>query len=84
MRNLDRGYSRKELNLSYVKEKRLRVNMRLKKLQEKVKEHQEKVGEKGLIRQSKYGHLKGLHKVVKKCEKALVLADPIVTSLGPL
>ncbi|KAL8474202.1 hypothetical protein ACS0TY_030166 [Phlomoides rotata] len=46
MRNLDRGYSRKELNLSYVKEKRLRVNMRLKKLQEKVKEHQEKVGEK--------------------------------------
>ncbi|KAK4397905.1 Choline-phosphate cytidylyltransferase 2 [Sesamum angolense] len=42
MRNLDRGYSRKELNLSY--EKRLRVNMRLKKLQEKVKEHQEKVG----------------------------------------
>ncbi|CAI9787112.1 unnamed protein product [Fraxinus pennsylvanica] len=46
MRNLDRGYSRKELNVSYVKEKRLRVNMRLKKLQEKVKEHQEKVGEK--------------------------------------
>ncbi|KAG6406980.1 hypothetical protein SASPL_129960 [Salvia splendens] len=44
MRNLDRGYSRKELNLSY--EKRLRVNMRLRKLQEKVKEHQEKVGEK--------------------------------------
>ncbi|GER53991.1 choline-phosphate cytidylyltransferase [Striga asiatica] len=56
MRNLDRGYSRKELNLSYVKaslfsppffhEKRLRVSMRLKKLQEKVKEQQEKVGEK--------------------------------------
>ncbi|KAK6141211.1 hypothetical protein DH2020_025042 [Rehmannia glutinosa] len=44
MRNLDRGYTRKELNLSY--EKRLRVNMRLKKFQEKVKEHQEKVGEK--------------------------------------
>jgi choline-phosphate cytidylyltransferase len=43
MRNLARGYSRKELNLSYVKEKRLRVNMRLKKLQEKVKEHQEKI-----------------------------------------
>ncbi|KAK4484339.1 hypothetical protein RD792_006916 [Penstemon davidsonii] len=41
MRNLDRGYSRKELN-----EKRLRVNMSLKKLQEKVKEQQEKVGEK--------------------------------------
>ncbi|XVE78481.1 hypothetical protein DITRI_Ditri13aG0148900 [Diplodiscus trichospermus] len=46
LRNLDRGYSRKELGLSYVKEKRLRVNMRLKKLHEKVKEQQEKVGEK--------------------------------------
>nr|KJB10640.1 hypothetical protein B456_001G213900 [Gossypium raimondii] len=44
LRNLDRGYSRKELGVSYVK--RLRVNMRLKKLQEKVKEQQEKVGEK--------------------------------------
>lgn len=43
MRNLARGYTRKELNLSYVKEKRLKVNMRLKKLQEKVKEHQEKI-----------------------------------------
>ncbi|KAL6561471.1 Beta-galactosidase 3 [Orobanche minor] len=40
--------------------------------------------EYGLIRQPKYGHLKGLHKVVKKCEKALVSPDPIVTSLGPL
>ncbi|XP_031102044.1 choline-phosphate cytidylyltransferase 2-like [Ipomoea triloba] len=46
LRNLDRGYSRKELGVSFVKEKRLRVNMRLKKLQEKVKEHQERVGEK--------------------------------------
>ncbi|XP_073148387.1 choline-phosphate cytidylyltransferase 2-like [Henckelia pumila] len=46
LRNLDRGYTRKELNVSYVREKGLRVNMRLKKLQEKVKEHQEKVGEK--------------------------------------
>ncbi|KAK9041170.1 hypothetical protein V6N11_016285 [Hibiscus sabdariffa] len=46
IRNLDRGYSRKDLGVSYVKEKRLRVNMRLKKLHEKVKEHQEKVGEK--------------------------------------
>ncbi|KAF7827138.1 choline-phosphate cytidylyltransferase 2-like [Senna tora] len=44
LRNLDRGYSRKELGVSY--EKRLRVNRRLKTLQEKVKEHQEKVGEK--------------------------------------
>ncbi|CAL0307297.1 unnamed protein product [Lupinus luteus] len=46
LRNLDRGYSRKDLGVSYVKEKRLRVNRRLKTLQEKVKEHQEKVGEK--------------------------------------
>ncbi|KAI4357325.1 hypothetical protein L6164_001281 [Bauhinia variegata] len=46
LRNLDRGYSRKELGVSYVKEKRLMVNRRLKKLQEKVKEQQEKVGEK--------------------------------------
>ncbi|KAK7386076.1 hypothetical protein VNO78_32158 [Psophocarpus tetragonolobus] len=46
LRNLDRGYSRNELGVSYVKEKRLRVNRRLKTLQEKVKEHQEKVGEK--------------------------------------
>ncbi|KAK6916979.1 Cytidyltransferase-like domain [Dillenia turbinata] len=46
MRNLARGYSRKELGVSYVKEKRLRVNMELKKLHEKVKEQQEKVGEK--------------------------------------
>ncbi|CBI34122.3 unnamed protein product, partial [Vitis vinifera] len=47
MRNLDRGYTRKDLGVSYVKEKRLRVNMRLKKLQEKVKEQQEKVEQKG-------------------------------------
>ncbi|KAL6499878.1 Beta-galactosidase 3 [Orobanche gracilis] len=40
--------------------------------------------EYGLIRQPKYGHLKELHKIVKKCEKALVSDDPIVTSLGPL
>ncbi|KAA8537179.1 hypothetical protein F0562_029689 [Nyssa sinensis] len=46
MRNLDRGYTRKELGVSYVKEKRLRVNMGLKKLHEKVKKQQEKVGEK--------------------------------------
>ncbi|KAF8392869.1 hypothetical protein HHK36_021108 [Tetracentron sinense] len=44
MRNLDRGYSREDLGVSY--EKRLRVNMGLKKLREKVKEQQEKVGEK--------------------------------------
>lgn len=46
MRNLARGYTRKDLGVSYVKEKRLRVNMGLKKLREKVKEQQEKVGEK--------------------------------------
>nr|XP_017218718.1 PREDICTED: choline-phosphate cytidylyltransferase 1-like isoform X3 [Daucus carota subsp. sativus] len=47
IRNLDRGYSRKELGVSYVKEKRLRVNMGLKKLREEVKKQQEKVEEKG-------------------------------------
>ncbi|KAK3016749.1 hypothetical protein RJ639_006069 [Escallonia herrerae] len=44
MRNLDRGYSRKELGVSY--EKRLRVNRGLKKLREEVQKQQEKVGEK--------------------------------------
>ncbi|XP_052202846.1 choline-phosphate cytidylyltransferase 1-like isoform X2 [Diospyros lotus] len=46
LRNLDRGYTRKELGVSYVKEKRLRVNRGLKKLHEKVKKQQEKVEEK--------------------------------------
>ncbi|KAB1200445.1 Choline-phosphate cytidylyltransferase 1 [Morella rubra] len=46
MRNLARGYTRNDLGVSYVKEKRLRVNMGLKKLQERVKKQQEKVGEK--------------------------------------
>ncbi|KAJ4963706.1 hypothetical protein NE237_023645 [Protea cynaroides] len=40
------------------------------------------VDEYGLIRQPKYGHLKELHKAVKLCERALVSADPAVTSLG--
>ncbi|KAH6796748.1 beta-galactosidase 3 [Perilla frutescens var. hirtella] len=40
--------------------------------------------EYGLIRQPKYGHLKELHRAVKLCEKALVSADPVVTSLGSL
>ncbi|KAF1861390.1 hypothetical protein Lal_00025688 [Lupinus albus] len=35
-----------------------------------------------LIRQPKYGHLKELHKAIKMCERALVSADPVVTSLG--
>ncbi|KAM7263193.1 hypothetical protein ACFE04_000876 [Oxalis oulophora] len=40
------------------------------------------IDEYGLIRQPKYGHLKELHKSLKKCERALVSADPTVTSLG--
>ncbi|XP_068650383.1 choline-phosphate cytidylyltransferase 2-like [Aristolochia californica] len=46
MRNLARGYTRKDLGVSYVKEKQLRVNMGITKLREKVKEQQEKVGQK--------------------------------------
>ncbi|KAI4297836.1 hypothetical protein L6164_037701 [Bauhinia variegata] len=46
MRNLDRGYTRKDLGVSYVKEKRLRMNMGLKKLRERVKKQQAKVEEK--------------------------------------
>ncbi|KAE8707112.1 Beta-galactosidase 5 [Hibiscus syriacus] len=40
------------------------------------------IDEYGLIRQPKYGHLKELHKAIKMCERALVSADPIVTSIG--
>ncbi|KAF5206023.1 Beta-galactosidase [Thalictrum thalictroides] len=40
------------------------------------------IDEYGLIRQPKYGHLKDLHRAIKLCERALVSADPIVTSLG--
>ncbi|KAH9711205.1 Beta-galactosidase 3 [Citrus sinensis] len=40
------------------------------------------IDEYGLIRQPKYGHLKELHRAIKMCERALVSADPIVTSLG--
>ncbi|KAL5058072.1 hypothetical protein RYX36_029676 [Vicia faba] len=32
--------------------------------------------------QPKYSHLKDLHKVIKRCEHALVSSDPTVTSLG--
>ncbi|GAV82949.1 hypothetical protein CFOL_v3_26400 [Cephalotus follicularis] len=32
----------------------------------------------------KYGHLKELHRAIKMCERALVSANPIVTSLGSL
>lgn len=38
--------------------------------------------EYGLIRQPKYSHLKELHRAIKLCERALVSADPVVTSLG--
>ncbi|KAJ4966033.1 hypothetical protein NE237_017882 [Protea cynaroides] len=40
------------------------------------------IDEYGMIRQPKYGHLKELHRAIKLCERPLVSADPIVTSLG--
>ncbi|CAL9781180.1 unnamed protein product [Musa acuminata subsp. burmannicoides] len=43
MRNLARGYTRKDLGVSYVKEKQLRMNMGITKLREKVKAQQEKL-----------------------------------------
>jgi len=46
MRNLDLGYTRKDLGVSYVKEKQLRVNMGITKLRQKVKEQQEQMGKK--------------------------------------
>ncbi|KAM7259753.1 hypothetical protein ACFE04_015494 [Oxalis oulophora] len=46
MRNLDRGYTRKDLGISYVKEKRLRVNLGIKKLREKVNEQKERAEQK--------------------------------------
>ncbi|KAJ7530381.1 hypothetical protein O6H91_14G002100 [Diphasiastrum complanatum] len=46
MRNLARGYSRKDLGVSYVKEKQLQVNMGMRKLHQKVKEQQERVGQR--------------------------------------
>ncbi|KAL6576638.1 T-complex protein 1 subunit beta [Orobanche minor] len=42
IRHLDRGNSRKELGVSFVKEKQLRVNTKLQMRHENVKEHQEK------------------------------------------
>ncbi|KAM3409387.1 hypothetical protein ACQJBY_001989 [Aegilops geniculata] len=42
MRNLARGYSRKDMGVSYVKEKQLQVNMKINKLRETVKAQQEK------------------------------------------
>ncbi|KAI4316864.1 hypothetical protein L6164_024804 [Bauhinia variegata] len=40
------------------------------------------IDEYGLIRQPKYDHLKDLHRAIKRCQHALVSADPTVTSLG--
>ncbi|ONK72499.1 uncharacterized protein A4U43_C04F20060 [Asparagus officinalis] len=40
------------------------------------------IDEYGLVREPKYGHLKELHRAIKLCEKALVSADPVVTSVG--
>ncbi|KAK0583000.1 hypothetical protein LWI29_032174 [Acer saccharum] len=40
------------------------------------------IDEYGLIREPKYSHLKELHKAIKLCEKALLAANPNVTSLG--
>ncbi|XP_055807397.1 choline-phosphate cytidylyltransferase 1-like isoform X2 [Solanum dulcamara] len=65
MHNLDRGYSRTDLGLSYVKEKRLRVNRGLKKLHERVKKQQEKVEEKVLVLLDPlYIKLTAFHKVM--------------------
>ncbi|KAH7296018.1 hypothetical protein KP509_26G004200 [Ceratopteris richardii] len=46
MRNLRRGYSRRDLGVSYVKEKQLMVNMGILRLRQKVKEHKERAGQK--------------------------------------
>ncbi|KAF3327137.1 beta-galactosidase 6 isoform X1 [Carex littledalei] len=40
------------------------------------------IDEYGLLNQPKWGHLRDLHKVIKKCEPALVATDPAYTSLG--
>ncbi|XP_030549547.1 beta-galactosidase 5-like isoform X1 [Rhodamnia argentea] len=40
------------------------------------------IDEYGLIRQPKYGHLKELHDAIKRCERAILNADPAVQSLG--
>ena len=47
LRNLDRGYTRKDLGVSYVKERQLRFNMGIIKLRQKVREQlQEQMGKK--------------------------------------
>eukprot|EP00252_Welwitschia_mirabilis_P014139 TRINITY_DN31180_c0_g1_i1.p1 TRINITY_DN31180_c0_g1~~TRINITY_DN31180_c0_g1_i1.p1 ORF type:complete len:284 (-),score=48.58 TRINITY_DN31180_c0_g1_i1:345-1196(-) len=69
MRNLARGYTRKDLGLSYVKEKQLRVNTSIRKLRAKVKEQQEQME-------------KRLHTVAKRAGKhhdeLIEMADRLV------
>ena len=45
MWNLARGYIRKDLRFSHVKEKQLRVNMGISKVRKKEKEQQDRIGE---------------------------------------
>ncbi|VAI77664.1 unnamed protein product [Triticum turgidum subsp. durum] len=40
------------------------------------------IDEYGLIRQPKWGHLRGLHKAIKQAEPALVSGDPTVQRIG--
>ncbi|KAL6586046.1 hypothetical protein OROMI_002690 [Orobanche minor] len=58
MRNLDRGYSRKELNLSYVKSKTTESKYETEEAAGESQGASIKGGGEGLIRQPKYGHLK--------------------------
>ncbi|GBG79615.1 hypothetical protein CBR_g29764 [Chara braunii] len=46
LRNLARGYTRKELGVSFIKEKQLRVNIGMTKLRQKVREQQERMEKK--------------------------------------
>ncbi|VFQ98096.1 unnamed protein product [Cuscuta campestris] len=39
--------------------------------------------EYGQISQPKWGHLKDLHKAIKRCEEAMLEMDPTITYLGP-
>ena len=43
LRNLTRGYTRQEMNVSLLREKRLRLQGRLQKLQKKVHEHEARI-----------------------------------------
>eukprot|EP00963_Diacronema_lutheri_P002291 scaffold153_cov347-Pavlova_lutheri.AAC.40 len=60
MRNLARGYTRKDLGISYVKEKRVRAASQIRRLSQKVREQQERMGKnlaflpKGLRQNSQF------------------------------